>query len=665
MALDRVIAEWHLVDPVARDRGRIDKDTVKAQLTFRRRDSGSRLDRCYVTEDSSDWVVGSSVVVPVGGSDHCGCVTWMRDPRLRPITRPPEPLAYPITARHPDVMERIVGQSIVETLNHASRIKLDWDTTVQHLCDALRVIKRKEKTRANRQRKRRERKLRAKIQTLQDLIAYGVQRAIRLRRVRHGEYLLAKGVDPNVVFKRIAERDQNQTITAIRVPTTSPLSKDESVANKMAAAWQPLLGSSHATVSPLNMTTACAKLYRIPSGRRLDTAEKESLTKTITEDEVHRAVENRGRYKSAGADRLSNDFYIDWADLLVPRLTKEFNTILSGAAPPASFCDAVIVPLRKNGDSDNAMEYRPISLLQSSYKFFTRVLAERVQKSLGKVINQDQNGFVRGRRMEHNIWLMQAVLQQQYHNPNETEEAAPAVILLDLQKAYDTLDRQFVSQALNDFGNGQQFIDLVQRLHTATMAQFLVNGDLSDKFAVRTGIRQGCPLAPLLFLIAVEALKYTLEEDAAIEGLNINGPTRGHKHAFSAFVDDSVVFVRHGHMVKQVVNRLAAFAHVSGLMMQEKKSYAISLNTAVTASHLGPFALVPRGQKVRYLGVEVGLGDLEHPNWEKRLEKIRKRLGIAWRVTVGVSDRVRVLNAVCLPSILFTAQFYKPTTTAM
>jgi hypothetical protein len=104
--------------------------------------------------------------------------------------------------------------------------------------------------------------------------------------------------------------------------------------------------------------------------------------------------------------------------------------------------------------------------------------------------------------------------------------------------AYDTLDRAFVLRALRMFGYSKHFTGLVEKLHHSTTGRFLVNGDLSEPFDIITSIRQGCPLPPLLFVIAAETLKHAIDADARLEGITLRGHRQDYVHAFSAFVDD-------------------------------------------------------------------------------------------------------------------------------
>lgn len=84
---------------------------------------------------------------------------------------------------------------------------------------------------------------------------------------------------------------------------------------------------------------------------------------------------------------------------MVPALVAIGNQILAGADLPPSFLSALIIPLMKKGDSDDAMDYRPISLLQTGYEVFAKVLATRVQMCLPRVISDSQHGLVHGRRL--------------------------------------------------------------------------------------------------------------------------------------------------------------------------------------------------------------------------------------------------------------------------
>lgn len=120
------------------------------------------------------------------------------------------------------------------------------------------------------------------------------------------------------------------------------------------------------------------------------------------------------------------------------------NEILSSGIVPKCFNEALNFPIKKKGDSKDAFQYRPIALLNSSYKLFTKVLANRMSLSLDSVIHKSQNGFVRGRQLEDSVNAMLASLSLQYDDIDQLWSELPIVTMLDIEMAYDSVDRLFL-----------------------------------------------------------------------------------------------------------------------------------------------------------------------------------------------------------------------------
>ena len=93
-----------------------------------------------------------------------------------------------------------------------------------------------------------------------------------------------------------------------------------------------------------------------------------------------------------------------------------------------------------------------------------------------------------------------------------------------------------------------RFVDLVWRIHTGTTANYVVNGDHSAPLPVRSGIRQGCPLASLLFLLVLKMLGLALHQDPRLTGLSAPG-SPGKTHLFPAFVDDSTLLLEKAEQI--------------------------------------------------------------------------------------------------------------------
>jgi ribonuclease HI len=298
-------------------------------------------------------------------------------------------------------------------------------------------------------------------------------------------------------------------------------------------------------------------------------------------------------------------------------------------------------------------------LLNSSYKIFTKILATRLQPVLAEIISPDQQGFVYRRRLHNSVNLMMAMLQKASNNPDIPLSESPLIVLLDFRKAYDTIDRHFLQLALLQFGFSARFTDLVMRLHYNTQAKFTVNGELSEPIPVDTGIRQGCPLAPLLFLICIEVLGHGFREHPQLRGIP-QSPAQ-QRHLFSGFVDDSALYLQHAAMLQPALRFLHDFGAASGLVVQPAKSVAILLNTAYQLPSLRDIPLMPPHETTRYLGVQIGLSSPGRRNWSLLQAKIEKRLQLLRLTSSSFPHRIHILNTIILPAILFISQFHLPT----
>lgn len=141
-----------------------------------------------------------------------------------------------------------------------------------------------------------------------------------------------------------------------------------------------------------------------------------------------------------------------------------------------------------------------------------------------------------------------------------------------------------------------------------------------------------------------------------IQGLPVPGGD-GHSVKVATIVDDTTVFLRRTKALPRLLHTLAVFHELSGLRVQPKKSVLIVLNTAVQQRELAGIPVIATGATTRYLGVEVGHTRANAENWQKRLTGLKARPAVAARFATSVIERVKILNSISLPAILFTAQF--------
>ena len=128
-----------------------------------------------------------------------------------------------------------------------------------------------------------------------------------------------------------------------------------------------------------------------------------------------------------------------------------------------------------------------------------------------------------------------------------------------------------------------------------------------------SGIRQGCPLALLLFIIAAEVLALAINNDLQITGIMVPHGS-GARHKYSAFVDDATVVVQEAEQLPRVLQIVERFGRLSGLRVQPRKSKLIFLNLAVYTAEFFGIPVLRHGDTTRYLEYSVGTGELTDAN---------------------------------------------------
>ncbi|KAE9296571.1 hypothetical protein PR003_g23727 [Phytophthora rubi] len=590
--------------------------------SYWKHDGASRLDRFYVTGEPYDQVQWVEAVEAAHDSDH-------REVRMELSSRgagsntEQSSVVYPIHTGRPQRVHDAIAAGIgklMDTYETSKHPVKDWDGIITGLQRLLQDVKLADA----RQRKRYFANPRASTRNVfssrAEIRTYEQEAGKRKATRSFGSNLQVSEENTRRFFKRNSDWQRDQTITRI-VPSAGHFySEDFPIEERMASEWSHVLSQSHATTSSSNYENEFNKFVRIPTEQQLTQNDAHRLVAPISEGETLDAIASLKRHKTAGTTGLNHDFYNYFAAELAPGLTLLFNAILNGEGVPESFLQATVAPLRKKGDSPDAMDYRPIALLNTAYKVFGRILADRLHCYLPRLISQSQQGFVRGRSIDKTITILKTILARSKADPLEAWTEAAMVLCLDLRKAYDTLDRNFMQQVLRRYGFSTKFIRVVHALHAGTTARFLVNGRTSQDWVVNSGIRQGCPLAPLLFILAVDTLGQAINRHPQLQGIPVPG-SKAKRHKFSAFVDDSTVFLRSASELDTVTTILKQFGDLSGLRVQPSKSVIIGLNTVGAPTRWHGFPVQEPGATSRQLGYWVGNTAAIAENWKIRIEK--------------------------------------------
>lgn len=167
--------------------------------------------------------------------------------------------------------------------------------------------------------------------------------------------------------------------------------------------------------------------------------EKDSLDTPVSEKEIQQAIKSLSTGKCCGDDGYSSEFFKCFHNALTPILKLLFNDITLHQAMPLTMRQASISLITKPGKDHLQMgNYRPLSILNTDYKLFAKVLAMRIEKVIPSLIHVDQTGFIKGRYASNNMRRLFHIMYEA-----ETSRHPSIAVSLDAEKAFDRVEWKY------------------------------------------------------------------------------------------------------------------------------------------------------------------------------------------------------------------------------
>jgi hypothetical protein len=269
----------------------------------------------------------------------------------------------------------------------------------------------------------------------------------------------------------------------------------------------------------------------------------EQLLKVPTAEEFGSALAQMAPLKAPGPDGFPACFFIDnWA-LVGTEVCKAsfafFNSCILDES--VNFTHIALVPKKPN--ATKVTDFRPISLCNVGYKIISKVLANRLKIILPKIISHNQSAFIPGRLISDNVLAAYETLHSMH--TRMYGKVGYMALKLDMSKAYDRVEWEFLEEVLRRMGFADRWIQLIMKCVSSVTYSVLINGNPVGSIRPTRGLRQGDPLSPYLFILCAEVLSFQLQK-AERTGLLGGVPTspRGLRLNHLFFADDSLLFCK-------------------------------------------------------------------------------------------------------------------------
>ena len=306
---------------------------------------------------------------------------------------------------------------------------------------------------------------------------------------------------------------------------------------------------------------------------------------------------------------------------------------------------SVLSLIFKKGPENDIANYRPISLTNVDYRILTFTLAQRVQKIIPKLVNTDQSAYIKGRYMGTNIRLVCDIIQNYSLNQKKG-----MLFMLDFKKAFDSIEWSFLYKTLTYFNFGENFIRWIKVLYCNSKSLIKNNGYLSEEFTMYRGIRQGCPVSALLFILCVEILSIQIRNSKSLKGFHFGFPEKPIK--VSQYADDAILCINNKDELCSAINILNNFGDISGLKLNLHKCEAFQLGVKDNSINGNSFG-IKWVEQFRCLGIHLGNENIQlQKNFIEKVNAIETLLETWKKRDLTFFGKIHLLKTYALSKLI-------------
>ena len=372
--------------------------------------------------------------------------------------------------------------------------------------------------------------------------------------------------------------------------------------------------------------------------------DRDTVEGEITLDELFTGIKSFANDKSPGCDGLTAEFYKTFCTVIGNDLVEVINNGFQKGELSITIRRGVIVLIPKGGEKKLKKNWRPISLLNYDYKIITKVLTSRLRDILPKIIHPNQKCGIKGRSIHDGAALIRDLID--YVN---YKNIPGLIISLDQTKAYDRVEWNFLFKVLEKFNFGPNFIHMIETCYTNIESCVKVNGYTSIYFSLSRGIRQGCPISTLLYVLVAETLAEAVREESEIKGIRLPD---GLISKWVRYSDDGNATLSDFKSVNKLFVLLEIYQRASGAKVNLQKTQGFLMGKLRYEKDT-PLDIRWTNEKNKILGFYFGKTDVSKDNWEPTIAKIKLLLNIWCRKKLTLNGKVTVVNSLATNGIWY------------
>jgi len=253
----------------------------------------------------------------------------------------------------------------------------------------------------------------------------------------------------------------------------------------------------------------------------------------------------------------------------------------------------------------------------------TKAIGQRIDSILSSIIHSDQTGYIKGRFIGKNVPLLNDIIEY-----TEAKQLPGILLFIDFCKAFDTIEWNFIHKCIELYNFGPNITKWISILYNNVKSGVMNAGFVTNYFKVSQGVRQGCPLSPLLFVLAVEILALKIRQNQLCQGIELRS---GQYAKISKFADDTTLILKDTTSLRNAMNIVNSFGVLSGLQLNKKKTKALWTG-ASSKNKIEPLKFQCPKDPIKFLGTYLShdAAANNNDNFYVKIRKMETKLNI-WR----------------------------------
>lgn len=292
------------------------------------------------------------------------------------------------------------------------------------------------------------------------------------------------------------------------------------------------------------------------------------LEASFSEEEMRKAIFSIPGDKAPGPDGFGAHFSKDVWSIIGHDVTNVILNFFTTGKLLTEINSTILTLIPKVSYRSSVVEFRPIAYCNVIFKCITKVLCNRLRMVLPDTIVENQGAFVHNIYIIHNVMICQDIVR--FYGRRSVKPSC--LMKLDMKKAYDTIDGEFLQERMVELRFPAKFTQSVMTCVKTPRFTLMINGSFHGYFESKRGLRQGDPISPLLFVICMEYLSKIMMKMCDFEAFKFHPRCKSLKLTHLAFVDD-VILCRGGDFqsIYVMLQAFKLFSQSSRLCIIEKK----------------------------------------------------------------------------------------------